>query len=384
MRKNRQNSLTKFFKVVRERPISSQLDKRRVHGKSGGLQSSASSDGTSPDLRDFRHVHPVRTILPRLKSVCLGSMSSPRFSLHQQGRLRSFSLLNVVCDVVDRTQDPRKIALEIEADLPALSIPFSENLLAHIQIFIEDDLSSGTGGISFRTSLGKIRFKNNWRLIDFIDGGRGKFDYSKEPRAAHFEARCSVDVIENFMAASWGELLENLGYRRLHAAAFLKKNGMAEVIVAPSGAGKSTLVAQLISRGEKVFSDEIVLIKGDTVFAFPLPVASESIQTVSTRSRKFLGSSKPLLPIALKSVAAPSKVECIFFVTNSPRLVRPFEWVLVVTLGLGLPQMKEYLVRSDSFFALPRVAVRRIAFALGNLISRRVAFQSEREFRSRP
>jgi HprK-related kinase A len=54
-------------------------------------------------------------------------------------------------------------------------------------------------------------------------------------------------------------------------AAVVEKNGLAAILPAPTGSGKSTLCAALVSKGWRLLSDELALIRLDTGELVPLP-----------------------------------------------------------------------------------------------------------------
>jgi HprK-related kinase A len=60
------------------------------------------------------------------------------------------------------------------------------------------------------------------------------------------------------------------GYLLLHAAV-IERNGVAAILPAPPGSGKSTLCAALVSRGWRLLSDELTLVRLDTGEIEPLP-----------------------------------------------------------------------------------------------------------------
>jgi HprK-related kinase A len=59
-------------------------------------------------------------------------------------------------------------------------------------------------------------------------------------------------------------------YLVIHAAV-VEKNGAAAILPAPPGSGKSTLCAALVSRGWRLLSDELALVRPDTGELVPLP-----------------------------------------------------------------------------------------------------------------
>jgi HprK-related kinase A len=60
------------------------------------------------------------------------------------------------------------------------------------------------------------------------------------------------------------------GYLIVHAAV-VEKDGHAAILPAPSGSGKSTLCAALVSRGWRLLSDELALLRLDSGELAPLP-----------------------------------------------------------------------------------------------------------------
>ncbi|HVK60710.1 MAG TPA: hypothetical protein VM432_04125 [Bdellovibrionales bacterium] len=298
-----------------------------------------------------------------------------------------FNLHGSICEIncIGQSDDVFRVAREIEADFSALKTHSLEK--PDVSIRLVDDLSISSSAFKFRTTLGQLYLNGKSRQIQFDDGSRARIEFSDAARRADFKLGSSAtDFIENFMLASWGEILEKRGFFRLHAAAIAGEEG-AQLFVAYSGAGKSTLISRAIESGIKIYTDEMALIFDGSIYACPVPLALDGQNKSSlnkSRSRSYLGSSKPLFPLTESMLAGPAKVQSIVFVSNSISFARPIEWIVSVTLGLGLPQMKEYLVRFDNFGWLMSAAVRRFAFAFTCLIERRVMFQSENEFRTRP
>jgi HprK-related kinase A len=60
------------------------------------------------------------------------------------------------------------------------------------------------------------------------------------------------------------------GYLVLHAAV-IERNGVAAILPAPPGSGKSTLCAALVTRGWRLLSDELTLVRFDTGEIQPIP-----------------------------------------------------------------------------------------------------------------
>jgi HprK-related kinase A len=54
-------------------------------------------------------------------------------------------------------------------------------------------------------------------------------------------------------------------------AAVVEKNGLAAILAAPAGSGKSTLCAALVSKGWRLLSDELALVRLDSGELVPLP-----------------------------------------------------------------------------------------------------------------
>jgi HprK-related kinase A len=60
------------------------------------------------------------------------------------------------------------------------------------------------------------------------------------------------------------------GYLIIHSAV-VEKNGLAAILPAPAGSGKSTLCAALVSKGWRLLSDELALVRLDSGELAPLP-----------------------------------------------------------------------------------------------------------------
>ena len=168
--------------------------------------------------------------------------------------------------------------------------------------------------------------------------------------------------LENLLHSSIGEQLEQLGFVRLHAAAYLTPELTAAVHLAPSGAGKSTLIAQVLATTSwSVFGDETLLVREGLIHAYPTRVALNAGERPP--DRVFMGSKKVLTQIPASRVAAPSKIGALIYHTSKtlPFLQKTDAFVSI-SLGLGLPQMKEYMIRADAPCILLRILRRRLRF----------------------
>ncbi len=157
-----------------------------------------------------------------------------------------------------------------------------------------------------------------------------------------------------------GEVLEDLGYVRLHAALFLEK-GRWSLLESPPGFGKSTRCLRVLKEGGQVFTDEYVLFKGGEVFplAFPLSVERGNpllMSCVEHDGFKEMNSNKVILKTNLLTLTDKGSLDVllvpkqIFFRTR---------FLFRVLLGVGNIQMIHYRVRADSLRGLFIGAFRR-------------------------
>jgi hypothetical protein len=214
------------------------------------------------------------------------------------------------------------------------------------------------------------------------DYGEGTFVVSRFNRGQR-KVRVIIGAIDLAYEALYGAVLSALGeeldvrgFHRVHALG-IEKNGRRALVLLPSGGGKSA-VAALLHRDPsvRIYSDESPLLRGSRVFPFPVPGAlspdvARALGVVEGgrvfRRKEF--PEKVLIPFDLTRVAQPARVDWVLVGLSGRSEVRAsflarFAAFLVLldscVVGRGLAQMSEYLVRADSSWRLPRIALGRL------------------------
>lgn len=95
-----------------------------------------------------------------------------------------------------------------------------------------------------------------------------QFDYDGNKPFRPLPADQAFPMLE--WALNWCVSSRAHRYLIIHAAV-IEKNGCAAILPAPPGSGKSTLCAALVSKGWRLLSDELALVRLDTGELVPLP-----------------------------------------------------------------------------------------------------------------
>lgn len=272
-----------------------------------------------------------------------------RLELLDAGYLLRIDCYGASCDVLDLARSPhsREILRELAKDFSFFESRH-ELSFPSCTVLLENDDVSRTG----------------WKSVEWTDGPLVQFTTLFDKRLASFRRlHESVDYVSNFIQSSLGETLEKRGWFRIHAAG-LFENGELQLWNAQPGAGKSTrTLHHLFGTSNELYGDEQVMIKDGVVYPFPLPVAVDAEEKAfSSRTRKFLGSRKILHRISSERVGKPTRHFKVRFVTERKSFAKS-QFMFSFTLGLGLPQMREYMIRKDNLAWLANQATRRLRYA---------------------
>lgn len=178
-----------------------------------------------------------------------------------------------------------------------------------------------------------------------------------------------------------GEKLDFMGFHRIHALA-LQVNNKTAVLVLPQGGGKSALAALCLERypDSKIFADEITLIKNGIIYPFPMrgalrPQVFRSLG-LALEGRIFNRShfqSKLTYAIPETRVPGPAKPDYLLAgqinlgnprISSANRLLGIGSLLHSMVIGIGVPQMREYLVRTATLLRLPKLALHRFKAAI--------------------
>lgn len=163
---------------------------------------------------------------------------------------------------------------------------------------------------------------------------------------------------------------------RIHALGLSHPQGRV-VYLAPSGGGKSFLAAQAMQNQGRILSDEILWTDGKRFYPFPLRIAlkndsCEKLKLTSERkfSRKFF-ESKNLFSFESHSISPAMETQIVFlgsqgrnFSLKPADIIDRLQFYWLASLGLGLPQMREFMIRGENLLWLPRLFLRRLFLSL--------------------
>lgn len=258
----------------------------------------------------------------------------------------------------------------------------------HLQIRLHSEKSKEQihsfqkGPLLFRTRMCRAY---GWKQR-FCDYGKGHGVFHED------ESRCLVfgtdsfliyEIVYILLLSKIGEELEHRrGWLKLHALGWVA-NKEAVLALLPSGGGKSHLAKRILDeRKELLLGDEILFCDGKTVYPFPIRLAlreSSAMQLSVTSARIFkrkVFDAKYLLPIPKDRIASPAPLRQISLgyrsVRNSiqePTLKDRLYFLFLCVSGWGLPQMREHLIRKQTFFRIPFWTIQRIKTGI-NLLRR--------------
>lgn len=267
-------------------------------------------------------------------------MVNLRIHLANQSKLVRLACYGVVCDIYS---EQRELLDGLRLDFSYfVSTQFSEP--AHVNIILHGD----------------DRIYSGRKIV--WPSGTIVYDNTKHKRRrAHIICKeNSLGYIENYLHSVIGEELEKRGWFRMHACGTVAE-GHAKIWMADSGSGKSVHILKSMNESqEAILGDEILYFKNGYVFPFPIPVATaKNMVSSANRERLFLGSQKSLTPIPPHRIAQPTSDFTINYIGSSKLM-----FIVKFVLGLGLPQMRVYLVRANNLYFLFRQAFARLKFAL--------------------
>lgn len=173
-----------------------------------------------------------------------------------------------------------------------------------------------------------------------------------------------------------GEALDEKGFHRVHAAGFTYR-GSSTLLLLPEGHGKSTLSLMLMKFPDvEFFSDESPLLKGGVVYPFPMrfavrPEVANYIGLRDAAQRVFKRKNFPhkvLFPIATERVGKPMAVDRVLIgrgdrnasIEKVGKLSMVDGLFKNMVVGLGIAQMREFMIRADNGTSLFKIASSRL------------------------
>jgi hypothetical protein len=264
-------------------------------------------------------------------------------------------------------------------------IPIEKSMQISIRLYPSAWQSNKTADRrQVKTHLGLVSSSLGERKLVFANQQILFFQTSRQFRSVRvYQNNSSADYIINFIHSSVGELMERNGFVRLHALG-VSIGRLTKVYLAPQGAGKSYAAVRLLkAQNTFLLGDETVFEKAGHLFSYPVPIASceKAASAPLLRQRNFLSKRKFLVEIPADRVSHALPLDRVKYVSTWPRPLSLLTWLIETTLGLGLPQMKEYVIRKDTVLVLPAIAFQRFCFAIRALREKRVDFISIKEFR---
>lgn len=171
------------------------------------------------------------------------------------------------------------------------------------------------------------------------------------------------EILYLLMLSFSGELLDQQGWHRIHSAG-VTKNSIASVYPRASLYGKSNYILHCLENKDvQILGDENVLTNGFQVqpFASTVHLKSDRLEKTNspyywTRRSKKLWGERFLFRIPADRVSAPVRSFNLYFNSTSRML-----WFCVeFPLGLGVVQMREFMIRPDNLLKLPFIFLSRL------------------------
>ncbi len=165
---------------------------------------------------------------------------------------------------------------------------------------------------------------------------------------------------------SWlGEHLERVGCVRLHGLGTLNQRGHAVVALGLPGAGKSTSALNVLqTTQDKLFGDELVLIRGDMILPAPMPLRIVSEESRSRGINKGSTAQKKIqIKIPDDRVAESTRCgEVILLERGNKSRFPKLTLLFLITTGIGLTQMTEHMLRIDNISQIIQTVFARLRF----------------------
>lgn len=277
-----------------------------------------------------------------------------------------------------------------ETHLPALHSNLSGEVVYRLQLNNVPSRAGKYGVFRFRDF--RVSSLGSKRKIYYQDGS--SISTNRKKRITQIHAQNSTRLFELaylFILSYLGEELDALGFHRVHGLGIVSPTTQVNLLfVMDSGVGKSTLALSLekyFRPGEfEIFSDEIPLLKRETLHAFPIRSAfsQETLdlfqidRTKLTPFKRLNYSTKYLRSLDQTApVASPSELTYLVFCSRNAELKKPsvkplsqakafFSLWKCCVVGVGVPQMAEHFFRLDfhSFLKLARIGMSRLRTAM--------------------
>ncbi|MEQ1875987.1 MAG: hypothetical protein ABL958_05030 [Bdellovibrionia bacterium] len=275
--------------------------------------------------------------------------------------------------------------------------PVFEWLRADLEYFITDEPPERTPhrlilyardgeGIKHALMKTKMCEASGWlgpRVCDYGDGTVAVLDTTAGVHEFLIYSRDLDRMFEVALVAllsASGEALDQKGFHRVHAAGFVYRD-RAHLLLLPEGRGKSSMSLLLMKNPEvRFFSDECPLLKDGMVYPFPLrfavkPEVATLLGLKHAAQRIFRRKDFPnkvLFPVAPRRVADPMRVETILLGRDGERpafeeagKMKTVDGLFRnMVVGLGLAQMREFMIRRGNAGSLFKIATSRLHEAI--------------------
>jgi hypothetical protein len=237
-----------------------------------------------------------------------------------------------------------------------------------IQVLVSNavPISKESGVPWFRTKLCIASQNGSKRICHFHDGSILEDTGLQNRKAKLFvkTKEAGYEALYYYLLSSIGEALDRKGLHRMHAVAYEQEPG-ANCLPLDSKQGKTTRALRLLVWSEqRLFGDEIVLTDGVQLYPFPIrlavrPDVYEEFRVVPAEVfQRSLGGQKFLVTIPRSRVAAPTENFRLLF--TGAKFFSLFHFSKNFLLGLGLPQMREFMLRPNAIFSLSKIAFLRV------------------------
>ena len=172
------------------------------------------------------------------------------------------------------------------------------------------------------------------------------------------------DILYFLINACVGEYIESNGFVRIHALSYrsAEKTGL---LYGLPGAGKSTLALNLLKHPSvTVFSDEISVFDLSRKILLPYPIrisTPDSVASIPSSSKfTYFFNTKNLITVEPTQLAASARITDVYCLDQLQNF--KISYMILITLGIGLIQMREYLIRPNNIPILSKILLNRLKF----------------------
>lgn len=291
-----------------------------------------------------------------------------------------FSMHGVSVDILAEATEFEKVVDLLRLDFASFASS-SSSRFAKIEVVLGRSTEQRFFPLVFANKKVRVYGFARKRLCRFANGVDAEM---KNHHRFHREYRIDGPTTEAVWQVAYqaihsaiGEMLDMKGYHRVHGLGWSYRD-RRYLMPAPSGLGKSKLACMFAKHDPDVelFSDECPLVRDGAILPFPIRLAlGHNVAAdlgLANGYASHATTTKQFFPFP-KKIGEAGRINVIF-VGRRSRLSDPaivpcgrvrafFELTMGMIIGVGLPQMAEWMLRGDAAFHLVRILFSRMQTA---------------------